>query len=778
MYFFSVFFIKNQEINQDTFMTFSKIFKNQHTTIMAKKVKKCLNFCWLFIKSLCMISVMIFNKRNIYQTLLNADKNAKQIRTKHNKIVASNKLALQLFGETENPFAFLKNATDTTLVQQLIDAYCSATPIEIQITTGMIVYDISIQHLGSDLLLTATDISASCAIHKSLSRQLAFMSDVLSSFPDPLYLTDKNGILIYVNRSFCDLMGLTVKDILDRPLSDFIIENCPAYNGLWDSISLVKTKSEPTSFHILQRPFETDIDTFFCGTVQKYVPAILTSEMNLFQQSPIPASIIDVLEHRIIRTNSAFTSLFKQIDGRFDNMDIHKLFTDASREQLSAKLNKMLNTNSKNERAELTLHPDYGDKNFNIFIGWTGPEKDAFILYLIDSSERKNLEIQFAHAQKMQAMGQLAGGVAHDFNNLLTAIVGFCDLLLQRRSPNEEDFLDLMQIKGNANKASGLVGQLLTFSRKQPSKIKTLSLHDSFVDLSALLQRSIAPFVTLKTEMKRNLGSVKIDPNQFMQIFLNLAVNAKDAMPNGGILKISATKEKIKKKRPCGTDLMPAGDYIKILVSDTGMGISADNLPRIFEPFFSTKESTNVSGTGLGLSTVYGIIRAANGFISVDSEKNVGTTFTIYLPRFEEKPQIIIPESPVLQTSTSQKDNVHILLVDDEDGVRMVAARALKTQGWQVTECGNAEQALHELQQQSNSFDLLITDMVMPGMDGETLIQHAKELNPLIKVILMSGYSEEFARHGSQKHASFLFLPKPFELAELLKKAKEILELD
>ena len=720
---------------------------------------------------------MIINKRKIYESLLNAESDARQIRSAKNKVIASNYAANNLFGSTENPFAFLKNATPTSALQKLIDAYCNASPLDIEIKTTESVFDISLKKIDDNILLIAKDKTSEFAIHKSLSRQLSFMSDVLSSFSDPLYLTDKNGILIYVNKSFCELTGLTVKDILDHPLSDFITENTPEFSGHWDNICLVRTKSEPTSFHVSQRPFETDIDLFFCGTLQKYAPTVLTSDINLFQHSPVPTVIIDVLEHHIIRTNHALLNSLKQIEGSLDGIGIQNIFTETSSELLMAKFNKMIAGTHKKERLELTTTPEYGGKIFNTFIGWTGPEKDAFILYLIDASERKNLEMQFAHAQKMQAMGQLAGGVAHDFNNLLTAIVGFCDLLLQRCGPDNEDFMDLMQIKGNANKASGLVGQLLTFSRKQPSQIKTISLHDAFVDLSALLQRSLSPFVTLKTEFKRNLGSVKIDPNQLMQIFLNLAVNAKDAMPGGGIFKISATKEKIKKKRPCGSDVIPAGEYVKIMVSDTGTGISPEHLPRIFEPFFTTKESSNVSGTGLGLSTVYGVIRAAGGFIAVDSEKNVGTTFTIYLPRFEEKPEKIGTNLEILRPVITPKENLNILLVDDEDGVRMVAARALKSKGWQVTECGNAEQAIEQFQK-NNNFDLLITDMVMPGMDGETLIKQIKTAHPKIKTILMSGYSEEFARHGSEQHDDFEFLAKPFELSGLIKKVKEVLEND
>lgn len=724
-----------------------------------------------------MMFFMIFNKRQIYTVLLEAEDDARQIRTSKNEVVASNKKGERVFGQTENPFVFLKNTEESGAVQKLVDAYCQGTPLDMQIKTLDSVYQVSLKKVDNDILLVARDKTPEAAIHASLSRQLAFMSDVLSSFADPLYLVDKKGELIYVNKAFCTLVNLPVKDILGKSLNGFITENPPDFEGIWEGISLFQTEKFSGSFHVLQRPFETDIDVFFCGTLQKYAPVCLSADTNLFGQSPLPGLIVDVLEHRIIQANSALLTTLKQIEGSLDNVDLMRLLTDTSGEALKNKFSKMMNGTSKTERLELMTTPEFGGRIFNTYIGWTGSEKDAFVLYLIDASERKNLEMQFAHAQKMQAMGQLAGGVAHDFNNLLTAIIGFCDLLIGRHGVNDEDFLDLMQIKGNANKASGLVGQLLTFSRKQPSQIRTISLHDAFVDLSALLQRSIAPFITLKTDFKRNLGSVKLDPNQLMQIFLNLAVNAKDAMPKGGVFKISANKEKVKKSRTIGTDLMTPGDYIKILVSDTGTGIAAEYLPRIFEPFFTTKESGNGSGTGLGLSTVYGVVRGAGGFIMVDSEKGVGTTFTLYLPRFEEKPEQISAEPKTVRPVFTPKETISILLVDDEDGVRMVAARALKSKGWNVIECANAEQAIEEFQK-GIDVDLLLTDMVMPGMDGETLIKQAKQVRPKMKVILMSGYSEEFARHGSQKNDAFQFLAKPFELAGLLEKVKEVLEND
>lgn len=719
---------------------------------------------------------MMNTVKKTFELLLNAQDDARQIRTAKNTVLASNERGEKLFGKKENPFSFLEDSAELGTVQKLVDAYCLKTPLETQIKTSDAVYEIAIKKLGKYLLLIADDITSKASVFESQSRQLSFVSDLIKNFKEPLYLTDKKGNILFANKSLCGLFSKTAKEILGKELSAYIKENSPTVGSEWEGTILLDTPGGEKSFHLSQNPFTTGGYTFYYGFIQDYRPTSLSEDVELFALNPIPCILIDTQSLKILQANSALYNALHIVEGKLDTMNVFDIFAENSATLLNSRIQKLISGTLKNERVELTSGNEYEAKTFTSLLGWTSADKKTIALYLIDASERKNLEMQFAHAQKMQAMGQLAGGVAHDFNNLLTAIIGFCDLLLQRHKIDDDDFLDLMQIKGNANKASGLVGQLLTFSRKQPSRIKTISLHDAFVDLSALLQRSIAPFVKLKTDIKRGLGSVKIDPNQLMQIFLNLAVNAKDAMPKGGTFKITATKEKIKKTRACGTDMITPGDYVKIQVSDTGMGISKENLSRIFEPFFTTKENGGASGTGLGLSTVYGIIRGVDGYISVDSVKNVGTTFTIYLPRFEEKP-VSITKNAKIRPTFIPKETVTILLVDDEDGVRMVAARALKSKGWSVIECVNAEQAI-EVFQKGTPIDLLLTDMVMPGMDGETLIKQAKQVQPKMKVILMSGYSEEFARHGSQKHEAFQFLAKPFELAGLLEKVKEVLEND
>ena len=265
-----------------------------------------------------------------------------------------------------------------------------------------------------------------------------------------------------------------------------------------------------------------------------------------------------------------------------------------------------------------------------------------------------------------------------------------------------------------------------------------------------------------------------MDINQLTQIFLNFAVNAKDAMPNGGDFFIMLSKEEVKKARPCGNDIMPIGSYAKITIADNGMGIKPEILPHIFDPFFTTKKKTNQSGTGLGLSTVYGIIHSAGGYIKVDSVPGVGTTFTVYLPRFEEQEHTIIPQSTEIQ-SVFLPEHKTILLVDDEESIRATTSRAFQIKGLDVVQASSGEEALKILKN-NNPFQLLITDMSMPGMSGEQLIKETHKLYPNLPCLLMSGYSESFEKHTSGQNKSFDFIAKPFALADLLKKAKEILE--
>ncbi len=442
-------------------------------------------------------------------------------------------------------------------------------------------------------------------------------------------------------------------------------------------------------------------------------------------------------------------------------------------------------------------------------------QSDGLVIYLIDSTRQKNLELQFAQAQKMQAMGQLAGGVAHDFNNLLTAMIGFCDLLLQRHGVGDPSFTDLIQIKQNANRAAGLVRQLLAFSRKQPLKPKLIDVTENFVELSHMLKRILGEQVILKFSHGSDLGFIRVDPVQFSQVIINLAVNAKDAMNGSGTLTITTRVESLTTPYQFGADTIKPGEFVVVDVADTGCGIPPENLSRIFEPFFSTKQNVVGSGTGLGLAMVYGIVRQTEGFIKVDSSVGRGTTFSIHLPRFENdaeeeklqtadmQKQITAKDgTPILtvqekQTSpvavnqklifglnvsaidrrheTEQKaEDIRILFVEDEDSVRTFAIRALQKKGYEVIGCNSAENALEQLENDKD-FDLLITDMVMPGMSGAELASIVREKIPGIKILLASGYSEEIARRELASSQDFEFMAKPFSLGDLTKKVFDIL---
>ena len=403
-------------------------------------------------------------------------------------------------------------------------------------------------------------------------------------------------------------------------------------------------------------------------------------------------------------------------------------------------------------------------------------EPGALALYFVDLTDQKNLEAQFAQSQKMQAVGQLAGGIAHDFNNLLTAMIGFCDLLLLRHKPGDPSFGDIMQIKQNANRAANLVRQLLAFSRQQTLQPRFLDITDVLAELTHLLRRLIGENIELDLVHGRDMGLIKVDQGQLEQVLINLAVNARDAMPDGGKLTISTAARDTEEPIRQGLDEMPPGRWVSISVKDTGIGIPKENLARIFEPFFSTKEIG--SGTGLGLSTVYGIVRQTGGFVFVDSAPGQGATFTIYLPRHEGTVTTAESEAVSERTVADLTGVGGVLLVEDEDAVRSFSARALRNKGYVVWEANSGEAALALFQNEAAGVDLMVTDVIMPSMDGPSLARKLREARPNLKVIFISGYTEDrFSRH-LDLGAGIHFLPKPFSLKQLASKVKEVMQED
>ena len=405
--------------------------------------------------------------------------------------------------------------------------------------------------------------------------------------------------------------------------------------------------------------------------------------------------------------------------------------------------------------------------------GLRGLGDAAVLLLLKDNSEEAKLKRQIAQATKMQAVGQLAGGVAHDFNNILTAIIGHCDLMLMRHTPGDTDYDDLQQIKSNSNRAAGLTRQLLAFSRQQTLRPQVLQLPDVISEVSHLLKRLLGETVQLVVKHGRGLGPVRADPGQLEQVIVNLAVNARDAMASkgGGALTIQTYPVRADQVADLGSEILPIADYSAFSISDTGTGISATILGKVFEPFFTTKEVGK--GTGLGLSTVYGIVKQSGGYIFADSKVGEGTRFTIYLPVHQVDEEKQGRRSAKKQESEDELWGTGtILLVEDEPMVRTVAERALTRHGYKVLTANNGEEAL-EIVEQGDEIALLISDVVMPIMDGPTMVREARKSRPELPILFMSGYAEEQLRK-SIDIANVAFLPKPFsvqELAEAVRKA-------
>jgi len=395
----------------------------------------------------------------------------------------------------------------------------------------------------------------------------------------------------------------------------------------------------------------------------------------------------------------------------------------------------------------------------------------AVLLSLKDNTEESKLKRQVAQATKMQAVGQLAGGVAHDFNNILTAIIGHCDLMMMRHTPGDIDYDDIQQIKHNSNRAASLTRQLLAFSRQQTLRPQILQLPDIISEISNLLRRLLGETVKLEVKHGRNLGLVRADPGQLEQVIVNLAVNARDAMPEGGTVTLETFRVTASEVRRMRSDILPIADYTGLRVSDTGTGIPAEILSKIFEPFFTTKEVGK--GTGLGLSTVYGIVKQTDGFIFADSEVGKGTSFVIYLPvhHAAEAPEPAVPVR--VEPAGETWGTGTILLVEDEAMVRAVAERALTRQGYQVLTATNGEEAL-ELLDEGAEIDLLISDVVMPTMDGPTLVRAARAKFPELKILFMSGYAEEQLRKSIDIDR-VSFLPKPFSVQQLGQAARDAL---
>jgi len=507
---------------------------------------------------------------------------------------------------------------------------------------------------------------------------------------------------------------------------------------------------------------------------------------SFIENSPIAVVKLDN-DGLIIEANQSFHKLTQNTLIEKLPFPLLQLIVDTSKEEAKVIIHKAVKSEIPADPAIFNLRlPNSADVVVAAYFSLVERTSSGhrLILHLIDITEQKNLELRFAHSQKMQAVGQLAGGVAHDFNNLLTAMIGFCDLLLMRHPAGDQSFADIMQIKQNANRAANLVRQLLAFSRRQTLQPKVLDLTDVLAELSNLIRRLIGENIELKMIHGRDIGHVKADQGQLEQVLINLAVNARDAMLGGGTLTIQTSKVTIGPRSPLSRDLIapaeedsviPNGDYILVEVIDTGCGIPKTILQKVFEPFFSTKEVG--SGTGLGLSTVYGIVKQSGGYVYVASQEGKGTNFSLFFPSVaqqEVKPPSVDSESADKAHGADLTGKGTILLVEDETPVRIFAARAMRNKGYTVLEADCAETAIDLMQQHGNDVQVIVTDVIMPGMNGPTMIDKLTPLYPHVKVIFISGYAEDVFVNNYGSERSFNFLAKPFTLKQLASKIKDV----
>ena len=416
--------------------------------------------------------------------------------------------------------------------------------------------------------------------------------------------------------------------------------------------------------------------------------------------------------------------------------------------------------------------------------GVRGLGEAAVLLSLADTSQENQLRRQVAQATKMQAVGQLAGGVAHDFNNVLTAIIGTCDLMLLRHIPGDSDYDDIQQIRANSNRAASLTRQLLAFSRQQTLRPEVIQLPDVVSEVSPLIKRLLGEKITFYVQHDRNLGPVRADPQQLEQVVMNLAVNARDAIQgNGGPARGNGTGRislftralQAKQVVQLGSEVLPAADYTVLIVQDTGGGIPPHILPKLFEPFFTTKEQGK--GTGLGLSTAYGIVKQSGGFIFADNITDkaghpTGARFTVYFPVHRGE---VARKQPVQElVSSDWSAGGKVLLVEDEDMVRTVAERALTRAGYEVTPCANGEEGLAAITEGTAAFDIVVSDVVMPGMDGPAMVRAIRARHPSLPVLFMSGYAEEQLRRDIDI-PDMHFIAKPFSVASIGDKVGAVL---
>jgi two-component system cell cycle sensor histidine kinase/response regulator CckA len=636
------------------------------------------------------------------------------------------------------------------------------------------------------------DISRERDRQENTFLELQHAIDFLDHAPSGFFSADPSGKIIYLNATLSGWLGfdlaevppggLKLADLVQGPSAALLSNIIPAPGEVKTEVFDVdfrKKNGESLPVRLLHKvAFAGDgtpgaSRTLVLSRTRESGDPLRDAEVRFarfFHNTPVAIATI-AYNGTIGSTNASFMRLFGTPDG--GEHSIFPVVAEAERAKFENEVRAALDSKTGMREVEVSLAGEEPRSARFYITPVEGGDGEAAIVHAIDTTQQRALEAQFAQSQKMQAVGQLAGGVAHDFNNVLTAIIGYSDLLLANHRPTDPSFQDLMQIKQNANRAAGLVRQLLAFSRRQTMRPQMLQLGDVLSDLSTgLLKRIIGETVSLDVKHGRDLWPVRADLNQFEQAIVNLAVNARDAMPNGGKLSITTRNITREDCAEFGEKLLAPAEYVLVEVRDTGEGIAPNLLDKIFEPFFTTKEVGK--GTGLGLSTVYGIVKQTGGYIFADSAMGEGSVFRIFLPR-----HIPAPADTAKQAVEAEPRGADltgrgtVLLVEDEVAVRAFAARALASRGYQVVEAGSGVEALSAIERNGGDVDLVVSDVVMPEMDGPTLLRELRQKRPDMKVIFISGYAEEAFKKNLPEGERFTFLPKPFSLKDLVAAVKE-----
>jgi len=654
------------------------------------------------------------------------------------------------------------------------------------------------------VLWSVEDISRDRDRQENIFLELQKSIDYLDHAPAGFFSTDGRGKIQYLNATLANWLGydlaefdagsLRLSEIVRGEGSGLLLggRNDGQIKTEVIDIDLVKRDGTNLPVRLLHRAArlaEGDLGETRTLVLDR-APGIDASEelrnaevrfSRFFNDTPFAIAALDETGS-IVRTNAPFMRTFGNEHGEkaTEGLPLTDLIVPEAKTRILAAVDAAKSNQSTIEPVDTILLANE-ERSVRLYVSGIadgGSIDERVIVYALDTTEQRVLEQQFAQSQKMQAVGQLAGGIAHDLNNILTAIIGFSDLLLLNLRPNDPSFKDTMEIKQNANRAAGLVRQLLAFSRRQTLRLEVLEVSLLVDDLTVLFKRLIGDSIVLTVDHAADIWPVRADHIQLEQVVINLVVNARDAMPEGGSVKIRTSNIEESEAKTFDYRGMPAADYVLIEVEDTGTGIPQEVLEKIFEPFFTTKDIGK--GTGLGLSTVYGIVKQTGGFIYADTEIDQGTTFKLFLPKHiptEEKPPAIgsktSPDAPTkVRDLTGQE---RILIVEDEDSVRAFASRALASAGYVVHEADSGVEALEVLDEIDGEVELLISDVVMPEMDGPTLLTHMRERYPEIKVIFVSGYAEENIRKGLEDDVSVEFLAKPFSLKQLAQKVKNVL---